>query len=253
MRSLLFTAVAATLISTPALTADSKYGFDGFGGVYKHWEQDTNIVYTLTIDGDTATLKGAGLTPQQSQGLSIEVFNNGRSAWLKDASGSKVAGFGPEAGDYTHGSIATHGFTKGYGISQGFWVKEKTVGATDSWSDHGALKQGVYEPIGFNLTNQHMNIGVAAPGQFTDGTFLGMSEDRKKDSKMSFGFRRKVENNKLLLTQFSVNYDTNQLKEVQGVTVTFDMSDPMKLTCLDCDKVDKSFPNVWVFTKPAGV
>jgi hypothetical protein len=246
----LLTAVAATFISTPLLAADNTCGFDGFGGEYKHWETDTNRVYTLIIDGDKAKLDGAGLTAEQTQGLTFEVFNNGRSAWLKDASGNKIAGFGPEVGECTRGTIATRGFTKGYGITQGFWLKENTVGATDSWSDNGALKPGVYEPIGFNLLDQHMNIGRIPTKLFTDGTFLSMSEDRAKDIKMSFAFRRRIEADKLLLTEYFVN---SAFKEVTGVTVTFDMSDPKKLTCLDCSKVDKSFPSVWVFTKPADV
>jgi hypothetical protein len=253
MRGLLSIAIAATFVSTPLFAADSTHGFDGFGGVYKHWEPDTKKIFTLIIDGDKATLKGQGLTPEQSEGLTVEVSSDGRTAVLKDAGGKKVAGFSPEAGDYTYGSLANGGFAKGYGIWQGFWVKEVAVGSTESWSNQGVLKEGVYQPVGFNLQNTQMNIAYATPGKFTDGTFLRMSADRAKDDRMTFSFRRRVENNKLLLTQYSVDYSTTPLKEVKGVTVTFDMSDPMKLTCLDCDVVDTSFPSVWVFTQPADV
>lgn len=61
MRWLLSAAAATTFISTPLLAADNMYGFDGFGGVYKHREQNTNIVYTLTIEGDKAKIEGLGL------------------------------------------------------------------------------------------------------------------------------------------------------------------------------------------------
>jgi len=251
MRCLLAIAIAATLISTPLFAAETTRGFVGFSGVYKHWEPDTKKIFTLIIEGDKASVKGQGLTPEQSEGLTVELSGDGRKAVVTDASGKKVAGFAPEAGEYTYGSLANGGFTKGYGISPGFWVKEMAVGSTESWSNQGALKEGVYQPVGFNLQNSVMNIGYATPGKFTDGTFLRMSADRAKDDRMTFGFRRRVENNKLLLTQYSVDYSTTPLKEVKGVTVTFDMSDPMKLTCLDCDKVDTSFPSVWVFTQPA--
>lgn len=247
MRRLLYMASAATLtLLSLTVAADDKFAFDGFGGNYKHFEQESKTVYTLTVDGDKATLEGKGLSAKQTKNLKFEVFNNGRSAFLKDTDGNKITGFGPQSGSYTYGAIFTYGFSKGYGITSGFWEKAKAAGSTDSWSDSGSLKEGVYEPIGFNEKYKRMQIGNDAPGSVS-GTFLNMS-DSGNDEKLNFGFEGKIENEKLYLTE---TYFNTQLKKRQGVTVTFDMSDPKKLTCLDCkQKVDPSFPEVWVFAKP---
>jgi hypothetical protein len=247
MRWLLCLTVAATVISSQAMAAQNTHGFDGFGGVYKHLERETKSVYTLSIDGEKATLKGPGLSPEQTRGLTVELSPSGKTAHIKDASGKQIAIFAADQDDYTYGAIGDGRFAKGYGITEGYWVKELTVGATDTWSDNGVPKLGRYEPIGFNVNGSRMNLGKIDPALFTHGSFLNMTADSAPDRKMAFGFTRRIENGKLILTQRYV--DTDWTERV-GVTVTFDLSDPMKLTCLDCDKVDKRFPKVWVYAGP---
>ena len=138
----------------------------------------------------------------------------------------------------------------GYMIFDNIWKKELTPENTESWSDNGKLKTGVYVPTGFNVRGKRAKIKVNGDGS-VEGHFFGMHSDERKDSRKSFGFTGKVENQKLMLTERVVRVINGRAIESNGGTVTFDLSDPKKLSCMDCNRPDLYIPNTWVMSSPS--